>query len=409
MSPETVATVMDRLQQIERALADARAEIDVLRTAALDAKRSKAVSILLCISFSVGVTLFGRSSTSTAQESGHVGLDSGQVEGSAGSFAASSGHTITAPFYVVTRAGKKLLRVEDSPDHNVLTLYGADEQPAATLFAHALGGGMQAVSKDKVVAAIGVDADGDGGLVLHDRAGHHLADIQQSPNGGARGLDLYDSAGNLRLVAQINPQKADAAEIALRTKPGVNQVELFANASESFVYTANAAQQPIALLGYEMHSEPADGGKSKSVTQRGLTIYGESGSPVIEAKLDADGDGNIKVKAGSDPDLGVFLGFGDKEPVFCLHTKGKCQVALGVSDGKPGINMSSASGASLVNLAEGSFGEGILQLGNSSGTSIVEAGATEDGRGIVRAFPYAAGGGMGLFPGAYIRGRPFNQ
>jgi hypothetical protein len=382
----TIEALTERVRDLEHSLTLAHTQISSMRAATNKSSRARAALTFLNIGLICGVVVLGHARAIFADE---------------------QGHTVTAPFIVLSRSGQKLLKVEDY-DHDMdLVLYDRAGRTAAGLLANDRGGHVVINGPDeKTRGALGVDNDGTGYLVLRDNEQRLMADISRGKKGG-QGLGVYDRHGDLKLEAFATAD--NEAQISLKKGPNENLITLLVGQGASTVYLRDNALQPVALLGKYTHDENSAEGSSKSVTHRGLSIYGESGSPVIEAKLDADGDGNIKVKAGSDPDLGVFLGFGDKEPVFCLHTKGKCQVALGVSDGKPGINMSSASGASLVNLAEGSFGEGILQLGNSSGTSIVEAGATEDGRGIVRAFPYAAGGGMGLFPGAYIRGRPFNQ
>jgi hypothetical protein len=82
-------------------------------------------------------------------------------------------------------------------------------------------------------------------------------------------------------------------------------------------------------------------------------------------------------------------------------------VMLVSTDGRAGIGIQNAEGTLVGNLGEGGTGGGLLSLTNSSGETMVEAGTTDGGFGVVRAGPEGFKPGLGLLglPGSYIAGK----
>ena len=74
--------------------------------------------------------------------------------------------------------------------------------------------------------------------------------------------------------------------------------------------------------------------------------------------------------------------------------------------GEGAFSIRSAGGTTVVRIGEGTGG-GLLQIANSGGNAMVEAGLHPTGAGIVRAYPLGSpGGGMVGMPGTFIMGRP---
>jgi hypothetical protein len=71
------------------------------------------------------------------------------------------------------------------------------------------------------------------------------------------------------------------------------------------------------------------------------------------------------------------------------------------------VEVVNAGGIGVASLSAGKAGDGRLQLTNSSGQTMVEAGVTVDGIGVVRAGPHGFNSGIGFLglPGSYIAGK----
>lgn len=71
------------------------------------------------------------------------------------------------------------------------------------------------------------------------------------------------------------------------------------------------------------------------------------------------------------------------------------------------VEVSNANGIGVASLSASGAGNGQLQLTNASGQTMVEAGVTVDGIGVVRAGPHGFNPGIGFLglPGSYIAGK----
>ncbi len=67
------------------------------------------------------------------------------------------------------------------------------------------------------------------------------------------------------------------------------------------------------------------------------------------------------------------------------------------------LSVRNKQGATVAKLFHGQSGAGSLQLANSGGDAVVEAGLLATGAGVVRAYPAGMPGGMGV-PGTFIMG-----
>src|SRR5439155_2372320 len=109
----------------------------------------------------------------------------------------------------------------------------------------------------------------------------------------------------------------------------------------------------------------------------------------------------------NDPKLMSLIGVGEEGPVLTLRSGGLDRAAIAVVNGQPSMSMKNDKGVPIVQILQSPrTGSGELQLGDPAGNAMVEAGVTDTGRGLVRAYPLGTSG-AGLFglPGTYILGR----
>jgi hypothetical protein len=95
--------------------------------------------------------------------------------------------------------------------------------------------------------------------------------------------------------------------------------------------------------------------------------------------------------------------------VSVFDKEGNGSVAMYVLPATNGgiIEVANANGIGVASLSSGKGGSGQLQLTNASGQTMVEAGVTVDGIGVVRTGPHAFNAGIGFLglPGSYIAGK----
>ena len=88
---------------------------------------------------------------------------------------------------------------------------------------------------------------------------------------------------------------------------------------------------------------------------------------------------------------------------------GIVRAILSTDQSKKGlVNIFNGLGQAVAALTEGAAAGGLLQLSNSGGEVMVEAGVAAQGFGVVRAGPDGFKPGLGFFgvPGSYIAGKP---
>jgi hypothetical protein len=114
----------------------------------------------------------------------------------------------------------------------------------------------------------------------------------------------------------------------------------------------------------------------------------------------------IKV-ASPDANTQALMGvLGETKPTMTLRYGGRFdRLTLSVVDDNPTLNLVNHTNINIVNLDQGAFGGGRLQLNNAEGNAMVLAGMIANGVGVVRVFP-DGNPGRGLFglPGTFLCG-----
>jgi hypothetical protein len=115
-----------------------------------------------------------------------------------------------------------------------------------------------------------------------------------------------------------------------------------------------------------------------SETGKDVAAIGEGAAGGAGVAAIADRDGNIRAR--------MYVSSDNHRPVFRIDSS-STQIAV---------------------LTEGANREGLLQLFNSAGERMVEAGGTAEGVGVVRAGPESFKPGYGVLglPGSYLSGKP---
>jgi hypothetical protein len=95
---------------------------------------------------------------------------------------------------------------------------------------------------------------------------------------------------------------------------------------------------------------------------RGITVYGKQGGSVFLGTTKTTDSGLIQLESQG----GKAVAHLDDTGFYAFGPSGKAVIGMGATN--PG-------------------GFGFLTIGNASGEGLVEAGVTDDGRGIVRVYP----------------------
>jgi len=374
----------ERLAAVEAALTAARMEIADLRRRAdknarvrpLVAVATVAVASMLIAPWGFGVT-----------------------------HAESGGSVVTAPFIVRDLDGQTVLRVDAAGGLNQLALLNPQGVGVTALVADHLGGMLIAAGPDgQTRASLGLTEFGDGGLALWDVDRKPIADLLKGPNGG-RGLGIYDSDGKNKIEVATQPAN-NAAMVRVKSADQPHAALLFVDNNNSGLFVKDPVTGSlIAGVGLDSPDPGPDGALVPA--RSGLTVFSTDGKPVVEAYQNPGGHGSLIVRHKSDPKLGAVVGVSDEGPALVMYTTGGAQRAeLAVLNGKPTLEMQNGANAQIVQITEGMYGGGRLQLGNSTNNTVVEAGVLENGHGLVRAYPWQAstpGMFLGL-PGTYIVG-----
>jgi hypothetical protein len=292
--------------------------------------------------------------------------------------------------------------------------------------------------------AVDVEAQSDQGALIHvcvasDRV-MRLAQAAQCPSGEK---DLYfRKAGGAGGVKRDNSSESDRARIAT-LEERIRNLEESANRGE----LGNKVKAPFEVT-------DRDGKRILRVTEeRKVELYNGDGK--IVAGLVASESGGRFVALSSRNDLTAGIGAFEKYAGMRVNENGSARIDLGRDDEKgtyrlkvfaPGdalvaavgqsaagtgiaivgdtagtikasmllaeskrgtIRIENSNGLPLAELTEGAHG-GLLQITNSSGEPMVDAGVEPGGFGVVRAGPAAFKSGFGLLglPGSYIAGKP---
>jgi hypothetical protein len=272
--------------------------------------------------------------------------------------------TVTAPFIVVDKNRKELLRVDGNVTEGAdLTLGGSS-------------GGTIALNTARSVAAVSVMAAGQPDVILISSASDTGVGVYKS--GGAK---TKDSSRVFRIAFLGRTDDADDADavVTVNNAAGDPVAALAAKASGGEVQVGNADGEPT---GAEL-SVNAEGGR--------LRVFDKSGAAVGGVFGGAKGGGLALTGPGggfSAVSLGVNKG-GGAVRVFSA-AGGPARAALEADAATGGVTAYDQKGNPAATLASGTGGSGILQL-LSDGTTMVEAGTSKDGLGLVRAGPATRG------------------
>jgi hypothetical protein len=136
---------------------------------------------------------------------------------------------------------------------------------------------------------------------------------------------------------------------------------------------------------------------------RGIEMFTETGQAV--AWMSAIPGGGIFKAQNLAATYEIVAGATATFAAFTLRQGDVPRAALAVTNGYPSLELTN-NGRSVAALSVVRSGSGYLQLGNPDGSSIVEAGMTVKGCGLVRSFPTGnPGAGLVGMPGTFILGR----
>jgi hypothetical protein len=133
-----------------------------------------------------------------------------------------------------------------------------------------------------------------------------------------------------------------------------------------------------------------------------VRLTGPSGTPLAtvgEAKV---GGGVVLAYSAAGQIAAVVSGTGQ----ILAADGGTIRAAMVAEKGQGSFTIRNGSGTTVARFGEGTGG-GLLQIANSGGHAMVEAGIHPSGVGLVRAFPVRSpGAGMVGMPGTFLIGRP---
>jgi hypothetical protein len=278
--------------------------------------------------------------------------------------------TVTAPFVVVDKQRKPILRVDGDAREGVdLTLGGAG---SATIF----------LNTSPHVAALAVTGDGLPDVRLVSSTSD--AGVEVLKAGGSGNLNS-SQAYRIAFLGQTDDAEDATSVVMVNNPTGEPVAALSAKAAGGHLQVADAG---ATFTGAEL-SVGADGGRLRVFDKAGTAVGGVFGS--------AKGGGIALTGPGggfSAVSLGVNKAGGTVR-VFAA-SGGPARAALEADAATGGVTAYDQQGNPAAILASVTGGSGILQLLNG-GVTMVEAGTSTDGVGLVQAGPKA-----GTFPDAFV-------
>ena len=114
-----------------------------------------------------------------------------------------------------------------------------------------------------------------------------------------------------------------------------------------------------------------------------LLVLDKAGNSVVEISDEKGGYGlTVRNPSGGS----VFLGSSKTSGAGLVHLYGPGQKLVTILNYE-GLTAYNTSGKAVASIGARPSGSGFMSLGNPNGDGLVEAGATEDGRGFVRVYP----------------------
>lgn len=364
-----------RLERAERDIARAHAAIAGMRTAATRARRARTM-VEVSMLAGLAVAISGMRAPIEAQ---------------------AAQQTVTAPFVVMSKSGKPILRVReaDSGNQNQLLLYNEVGNIAAAIMSTggrgfiAVGDGTQAFgSQGFTRAALTADSEGNGALFVGDKDHHLIAVIRKGPN--TQGLAIY-RPGTEKMALTMLADESLAAMVARSNDDVASGISVQDEDGE--LVLNDRTGQPIAAIGGpdatttigELGAAKADGHQG-----RGLRLFNAKGEVTARAVIDSKGGGNLAVIGGDGSEglLGTRVdGVGSE---LILTGPSKVIGAKIVSSDPPGLFLFNPAGQAVSQFFVGDNG-GRFWLGDNVGTGMVEGLVSAGGVGIVRAGPRFGG------------------
>lgn len=293
--------------------------------------------------------------------------------------------TVRAPFRIVNPRGEEIFTVTQAGSETRLSIF--DHGVASTVLAGGdgpsflvLGGGS------KGTARIGTDFEGLG----------------TGPS-----ILLKDSNGEVF--------RAGSKEVSIQAPLTVTP------AKEPMLLVDNDNVRIFGTLAMR-----ASKGSSASIGPSGLRILGADGAAVASLGVDDAGKGRLVVGLaggargvlGQPPSGGISFGLFDAPGAqyrigmsatpgsssFLRMFSGKRSVDLTVTPASSAVHVSNDAGFASASLTSTANGFGQLELGDAAGNTTVEAGTTDEGKGVVRVGPRMGGvvGFEGSMPWALL-------
>lgn len=371
-----------RVEQIARELVDTRRELEQLRA---ERRTSRATVATLMVLGALSATWSASAKAVVIQPA-----------------------RVNAPFEVVDASGKAIFSVIESgaPTGGGVVVTGGDANGARH--------GLYVLNKSGArVVGLGQMETGDGSLLVRNSEGQPVFTVTNGApagsglvvtggEGGARqGLYVLNRAG--ASVVSLGQAEGGYGAILVRDQDAKTRMRLDGTGTLS---VEDAAGKGIFRVSEKL--SPTSARVSIGASETGhysLRLSGPSGTQLVtlgEAKV----GGGVALAYNAAGEIGaVVSGTGQ------IHAAdaGVIRVAMVAEKGQGSFSVRNASGTTVARFGEGTGG-GLLQIANSGGNAMVEAGIHPSGVGLVRAFPVRSpGAGMVGMPGTFLIGRPGGQ
>jgi hypothetical protein len=269
--------------------------------------------------------------------------------------------TVRAPFAVVDATGRELLKVSDDASGAKITAP------------------FRVTSNDRPILEMtdpGLKMRGS--LTVNNSAGNPAALLESDSVGGAI-LTVGDSFRKAGAVT-IGAAGGNDGFVGLATRAGKNGV---------LIGTPEERGMGVYVLGEDGDKVQASLGLDDG--KKGIVRIGDQAAPHATLGHTKSGGVSFALYDGPGPDFRVGL-LAAPDMSFVRLNKSKNAIHLNV-DGNDGgaVHLFNAFGNAAASLQSTPNGYGRLSIGNVSGDTMVEAGVTTDGLGIVRAGPRIGG------------------
>ena len=299
------------------------------------------------------------------------------------------------------KSGEEVAGLGTTPDGKGWVAVAENDQQVAALKADGHGAGsmvLMSAEGQKGIEAIGQDEDGSGGSVK----------VFSGADEPAVFVGVVDEGGGLVAVFAKDDASAGLSSDKLALFDGKEPVvSIESDPGQLIVFDAEGEAVKVGLddqgAGEVIISKQGKQAVSLEVTSGGegeVDVYGENGDRPVAALRSKGGTGLVAVTNSNGDvvsEMSVAAGLGQ---VVVWNPGGQKPAAIMTRspqyDG--GVVQVGNPTTSVASLMVGGSGEGFLQLTDASGTPMVAAGTTNDGRGRVDAGPgnKCAPGGMGL-------------